>query len=479
MKADPKDSHTPFDPATIRRLLDLHEGKIYLNTVFEGGAFKYLENCSAEFPVLILDVRSLNRVPVLFRWKETVMNETFPSIDEALGLFQPIDIYINHLYSSKPFDEWPSRLESLSRRIDLHLVVHDFFSICPSVYLLNHQGEYCDIPDAGICKGCIAGMQQSEKAASLARAFMHQYEPILESGGISAWHERWGSIIRLMKTVTVPSENTSGIFLRKYDDIARDKIRVVPHHLPHLGNDSIVIHQHAGSAVLEIFLLGNISDHKGARLLDDLLNLTAEKELPFRFNILGTFNRLSKHRDDPHLRYHGSYGHEDLMERLHEKHVDVFLFPSIWPETFSYVIHEMKATGLPIIATDIGAHADALREYKDATLIKVLTAEAILETLTEHYRTHLSRLSSKGIIKNDGQNVNAAWQELMSGEHVRSALQEIRRSHTLERNRHDKQYVTGNKPGKTWHSWKNAVRQMMHSQAKWFKKLAASLGNKF
>lgn len=38
------------------------------------------------------------------------------------------------------------------------------------------------------------------------------------------------------------------------------------------------------------------------------------------------------------------------------------MFPSIWLETFSYVLHAEIATGLPVWSFDVGAQGDALRE---------------------------------------------------------------------------------------------------------------------
>ena len=43
--------------------------------------------------------------------------------------------------------------------------------------------------------------------------------------------------------------------------------------------------------------------------------------------------------------------------------MNVFWFPSICPETFSFVLHEMKAMGLPILAYDVGAQADTLATH--------------------------------------------------------------------------------------------------------------------
>ena len=37
------------------------------------------------------------------------------------------------------------------------------------------------------------------------------------------------------------------------------------------------------------------------------------------------------------------------------------LVPSVWPETFSFTTHETLATGLPVLALDLGAQGAAVR----------------------------------------------------------------------------------------------------------------------
>jgi glycosyltransferase involved in cell wall biosynthesis len=64
----------------------------------------------------------------------------------------------------------------------------------------------------------------------------------------------------------------------------------------------------------------------------------------------------------------------------------MFLFPSIWPETFSYVVAEMIALGLPIVAFDLGAPAERLRTYPNARLCAEVSAEAALATLVDFHR---------------------------------------------------------------------------------------------
>ncbi len=59
----------------------------------------------------------------------------------------------------------------------------------------------------------------------------------------------------------------------------------------------------------------------------------------------------------------GPYRREELTDRLIAADPDLVLFPSVAPETFSYVLHELARYELPIAAYPIGAQADFLARY--------------------------------------------------------------------------------------------------------------------
>ena len=64
----------------------------------------------------------------------------------------------------------------------------------------------------------------------------------------------------------------------------------------------------------------------------------------------------------------------------------MFLFPSIWPETFSYVLAELISLELPVVAFDLGAPGERLRAYPKARMCPETSAAAALATLVEFHR---------------------------------------------------------------------------------------------
>ena len=70
----------------------------------------------------------------------------------------------------------------------------------------------------------------------------------------------------------------------------------------------------------------------------------------------------------------------------------MMLFPSIYPETFSYVVHELMAMDLPIAAFNIGAPAEKLRHYAHGLLLFSRQPEDILADLIQFHHVLLHKV---------------------------------------------------------------------------------------
>jgi glycosyltransferase involved in cell wall biosynthesis len=401
----------------ILDLMHLHNGRFYLNTVFGGGAFNYLLYNSDQHPVLIADIRDQKSVPVIFLWRKKRVELRFNSLEGVLSRLDIHDIYINHLIFAQPLFDWPARLEKIIENRKLHLLIHDYFAICPSVTLLDHEGRYCEVPDAETCKVCMSKILHTDQSAQYSKIFVKQYATEV-SDGIMDWRDCWMKICALTATIIFPSNATADIFARAFPSIPINKLLVVPHSIGHFKASAEPL-QKEPSPVMDICLIGDISDHKGARILDRMLELTNEKKIPFRFHVLGDFLYHERHFNDPHFELHGRFAPNELSEMLTRVKPDLFMFTSIWPETFSFVIHEMISTGIPIISTNIGAHADALKGRVDATLIDDFSAHGFLTAAFDRYRVLLSEYTGGLITFSTSPELELTFSEPL-GKHINS-----------------------------------------------------------
>ena len=100
--------------------------------------------------------------------------------------------------------------------------------------------------------------------------------------------------------------------------------------------------------------------------------------LEVRVAVLGV---LHSARKSPRLTVTGPYRRDDLVDLVEKHGINMLFFASVWPETFSYVVGEMMALGLPIVAFDMGAPAERLRTYPLARLVADTHGAAALDEL--------------------------------------------------------------------------------------------------
>jgi len=87
----------------------------------------------------------------------------------------------------------------------------------------------------------------------------------------------------------------------------------------------------------------------------------------------------------------GAYTHADLVDLIEANRINLAFFPSVCPETFSYVTEEMIRLDLPIVAFDLGAPGERLRGYRNGRLCPEVSAESALSTLLALHQALLAK----------------------------------------------------------------------------------------
>ena len=121
---------------------------------------------------------------------------------------------------------------------------------------------------------------------------------------------------------------------------------------------------------------------KGALVLRDMVREIEREDHDIRVVVIGTLDAAP---DSARLVVTGNYRRDDLASLVEAHRVNMFFFPSICPETFSYVIEEMMRLDLPIVAFDLGAPAERLRNYAASRLCDEVSAQAALAALVEYH----------------------------------------------------------------------------------------------
>jgi O-antigen biosynthesis protein len=122
--------------------------------------------------------------------------------------------------------------------------------------------------------------------------------------------------------------------------------------------------------LIKVLVLGGMTKDKGLDVVVACARDAKMRGLPLAFKILGhTAEPVSQDPEVP-LFIHGSYGSGELARLVALERADAFLFPAQIPESYSYTLSCAKATGLPIVASRLGAFVERLDGYPGASLLQ-------------------------------------------------------------------------------------------------------------
>ena len=236
----------------------------------------------------------------------------------------------------------------------IELLVHDFFVISPSYTLLGQDGHFVGAPDP------------QDPA--------HQFQtPDGALVPLAAWQASWGRLIDAATRVVVFSNDSRAHVIAAYPQAAA-KVAVIPHALPYPVPR--IPQRAAGPDTPRVIgVLGNIGPHKGAAVLQRLSrDLAGQGRDAARVVIIG--HLAPEFRLSAPSQVHGTYWIEDLPDLVARYGITGWFIPSIWPETFSYTTHEALATGLPVVAFDLGAQGDAVRAAPNGAVLDLAAQDA-------------------------------------------------------------------------------------------------------
>lgn len=255
-------------------------------------------------------------------------------------------------------------------------LVHDYFVICPSHFLLDADGVFCGVPEIRICDTCLVAHRDGFVSLSGIR-------------DVEVWRAKWFTLLALADEIRVFSESSKTMLQRAYPALGAASVRVVPHAL---HTQLPVLHTEAGN-ILHIGVVGAIGRHKGAQIVAELATEIGRRGAAVKITVIGTLEAKVPREI---VTVTGTYAPENLPVMIAQSGANVFLFPSIWGETFSYTSHELIAMGLPFACFDFGAQADAARRYQKGLVLNSMNGPEILDRLEAFWRTtyHVRESSS-------------------------------------------------------------------------------------
>ncbi len=353
---------------------------VVIDNVVEGGAFAYCQELIANTlesgtPVLhLLDDYRTGELRAEWKSHSAQLNlrfQDYPDWERVIEGIQPGSILINNIYSyrrPKDFLHWLGN-PAVLKGIPVHIALHDFLMLCPSLFLIDSERKYCGLPDSKVCNHCYR------------RLPIHDLPDGVES--IAEWRIAWEKMFARAETLVAFSNSTRDLYARIYPEHAT-KIVVRPHSMTHFHHRVVTVDL---KKPLHIGIVGTIGWQKGWDIVRQLCEAIDDHALPYRVTVIGAMVPAFSARC---LNETGRYDKTKLPSLIAQSGANIFLFPSIWPETFSYVTHELVACGVPLCCFDLGAPAETLEHYAAGMILKRDSSALEMLTQMEQFRVRLS-----------------------------------------------------------------------------------------
>lgn len=238
--------------------------------------------------------------------------------------------------------------QAKQRQISLAATLHDYYTICPNIKMVNCHGELCiGKPEQQCCRECqqsIGGMWEN-------------------TDYITIWRNEHQAAMKLADVLFTPSESAKTI-IASYLPSLKEKIVVISH-----GMKPMVCEPFEEEKALHVAFIGGISKEKGSYTSSQLIKNGPEDVQWYLFGVWG-YNELSM-LDKKNYTKTGLYERDELPKLVAEHKIDVICILPIWPETYCYTLSEALMCGAPVIATDIGALGERMREMDCGWLVSV------------------------------------------------------------------------------------------------------------
>ncbi|MEO1670701.1 MAG: glycosyltransferase, partial [Cyanobacteria bacterium J06631_2] len=273
-------------------------------------------------------------------------------------------IHIRHI-------AWHSvSLARLAKRLDIPTVLsfHDFYTICPTVNLLDENQVFCGGECTATEGRCPVPIWSEHKLVNLKHNF------------IKTWQHNMAKMFQYVDAFVTTAPSAKEMMVKTYPQLAEANFKVIPHgrDFPHLQNEpTFVLRPPKSNRPLRVLFPGNISSSKGAELIVAIKKLDVNNRLEFHF--LGRTRHFLKSVG----RVHGTYTRADYdqwMQKIRPHCVGIF---SIWPETYCHTLTESWASGVPVVAINKGAVGDRIARHGCGWLIDEVDPEVVYRRLLE------------------------------------------------------------------------------------------------
>ncbi|NDY90898.1 glycosyltransferase [Ideonella livida] len=285
-------------------------------------------------------------------------------LKEVLQTLAISELHIHHLIDFPP-SAGPQLAEVCADLgIALRLAIHDYYTVCPRVNLVDASGRYCGEPTASGCNQCLAADRLGETV-----------------GSIESWREASAQLLAAAQRVVVPSGDVARRLRTLLPALA---VEVEPHDQITPAHVLQMPPPQEGMP-LRLLVIGAINRIKGFEVVAGLAREIRQQAAPISLGLLG-FSSDDAVLAGLGVTLHGRYFDHELPQRITELDPHLILVPSIWPETYCYVLSGALSCNRRVMVFDLGAQAERVRKHHPQHVVVPLA-------LSEHPEHLLQRLT--------------------------------------------------------------------------------------
>ncbi len=241
-------------------------------------------------------------------------------------------------YNNEKFIPFLANYKKKNQCINFIVMIHDYYSVCPRFNLIANNWD-CRL--------------ECEKHKCRFYYFAEKF-----MGNVFQWRNLWIELLSISDEIRCFSKSSKEIIKKAYPSLLDEKITVVPHNMDYCKFKPI---ENIEKLPFHLGIVGNVSTiSKGKLIVQELLQRIPDS-IPI--SIIGVTRKQIGNINRKNTHYLGKYKHADLQRIVEDETISMEIFPSIWSETFSYLVSEHIAMTVPVICFNMGAQAEKVRAY--------------------------------------------------------------------------------------------------------------------
>jgi len=283
-------------------------------------------------------------------------------ITAVLASFSIELVHIRHLISHT-FD-----IPRVASRMGIPVIfsLHDYYMVCPTVHLIDDQGQFC----GGTCT-------PGQGSCWLPTPWL-QSLPHLKHEWVYEWRRRVElDVLPFVDAFVTTSRSVRELFCRTYPELKNRRFRVIEHGRDLDSADPPVASPPRADEPIRILLPGNLAQHKGIDLVKRIEGIDSANRI--EFHILGS---VESGYESVGVN-HGPYDRESFIERARVIRPSFVGVLSTFAETYSHIVTEAWAAGIPVLGTDLGAVKERIETHGGGWIVDHRNPQRAYEQILE------------------------------------------------------------------------------------------------